>query len=121
MDTEQNKVSSTFSARLARLKPDRKLRVVLVLRPNNGQVYASGEVRTQQGRQTAIEGNRNAASGAIKEIDRILARVEGRRLSDNPTALGTIAIESTPAGIAELSHSDYVKAILEDQPISRLS
>ena len=121
MATEQNKVSSTFSARLAQLKPDRRLRAVLVLRTSNGQLSSSGKRQTRPERQTAVEDNRKAASQAIKDIDRILARFEGRRLSDNPTALGTIAIESTPAGIVELSHSDYVKAILEDQPISRLS
>jgi hypothetical protein len=69
-------------------------------------------------RQAAVNELRDAVAPALQEIDEILDRFGGRRLSDQPTALGTVAVEATPAGIAALANSDYVKVILEDQPIS---
>ena len=41
-------------------------------------------------------------------------------MAAGPSALGTIAVETTVAGINELAASDHVQAILEDQPISVL-
>jgi sorbitol-specific phosphotransferase system component IIA len=80
----------------------------------------AGERRSRDERAAVIAQMRSRASQALKEIDAILARFDGRRLSEAPSALGTIAVESTPAGIAALSESDRVKAILQDQPVSRV-
>jgi len=61
---------------------------------------------------------RSSASAALGEIDEILKRFNGRRLSEQPSALGTLAVETTVAGISALTESDHVKAILDDQPIA---
>ncbi len=72
-------------------------------------------------RQTVIDEVRRSASQSLTEIDEILARFDGRRLSDTPTALGTIIVETNAEGIAALAKSEHVKAVLQDQPVSRVS
>jgi hypothetical protein len=61
---------------------------------------------------------RRLARPALLSIDRILHRFRGRRLAQGADALGSISVEATPAGIEALAASEYVRAILEDQPIS---
>lgn len=70
-------------------------------------------------RKAAIAAIRKSAEQALVEIDNILSRYEGECLSDI-NAIGSIFVETTPAGIMALTISEYVKAILEDQPISLL-
>jgi len=72
-------------------------------------------------RQAAIDALRRSASMALVDIDEILARFGGRRLSDAPTALGTIIVETNAEGIAALAKSEHVKAVMQDQPVSRVS
>jgi hypothetical protein len=114
----RGKISPAVLARLARLQPTQKLRAIVVL---NTREAIQGERRPSRNeRQAIIDEIRSLASHALPKIDVILTRFDGRRLSEAPTALGTIAVESTPAGIAALSESEDVKAILQDQPVSRL-
>ncbi len=68
----------------------------------------------------ALQGSwRVEAVEALQEIDRILAHDQGKRLSEQPDALGTVAVETTPPGVFALAQSDRVKVILEDQGITR--
>jgi hypothetical protein len=94
----------------------RSLRAVVLL-----NVEHSSERPDRSKRQAAIGEIRDSASAALSEIDAILARFDGRRLSDAPTALGTIMVETSAEGMAALSKSQHVKAILQDQPITRVS
>ena len=71
-------------------------------------------------RQKMIESIRNSAQPALTDIDQILKRFHGKRLAGEPDALGCIPIETTAAGISALAESDYIKTILEDQPVSLL-
>ena len=114
------KISPAFSARLGRLKPQAKLHAIVLLGELKASRQAAPATRpTPVERRAAIEEMRGAAVEALDEIDNILRPFGGRRLSDKPpTALGTISIESNPAGIAALAESGFVRAILEDQPIS---
>ena len=112
------KISSAFSARLARLTPSERLRAVVLLRKPEPGGKSSGVRRSREERQTAISIMRSSASAALGEIDEILKRFNGRRLSEQPSALGTLAVETTVAGISALTESDHVKAILDDQPIA---
>jgi sorbitol-specific phosphotransferase system component IIA len=113
-----SKVSAQFAARLARSKPDRKLHAVVMLAtPASAQ---SGNRRTREERQLKVREIRASASQALAEIDEILARHDGRRLSEQPTALGTITVEATAAGLNALADSERVSAILEDQPVSQV-
>jgi len=58
-----------------------------------------------------------ARTGQFPAIDAILRDNGGRRLGDEPTALGTIAVETTANGVRALAESEHVAAILDDQPV----
>jgi hypothetical protein len=116
----QNKISPAFSARLARLSAKQKLRAVIVIRTPVAAGRSAGRRTTREERQATIDEIRSSATPAIQEVDTILTRFGGQRLSEKPTALGTLTIETTPEGISALSQSEHVSAILEDQPVSRV-
>src|ERR1017187_7218457 len=117
----QGKISPNVLARLVRLSPNQRLRAIVLLNTPNPASGPSRKRPTRNQRQAVIDEMRDSASPALSEIDGILMRFDGRRLSQAPTALGTIAVESNPAGIAALSKSGYLKPTLEDQPVSRVS
>jgi len=116
----KQKISPQFAARLSRLRPQERVRAVVLLR-----TAPSGNIRAgrQSGRtrKAAIEAVRKSTTPALPDIDKVLKRHDGQRLATQPDALGTIPVETTPAGISALAASEHVKAILEDQPISLLS
>jgi hypothetical protein len=56
----------------------------------------------------------------LADLDEILNDFEGKRLVSAPDALATVPIETTPAGIEALAAPAKVKAVLEDQRITRL-
>lgn len=114
----RRKISPAVLARLAKSKPTQKLRAIDLLNTMEPGVLLLGTSSNRNERQAIVDEVRSQASKALPKIDIILTRFDGRRLSETPPALGTIAIERTPAGIAALSESDYVNAILQDQPIS---
>ena len=115
----QGKISPEFSARLGRLKPQTKLHAIVLIRGREDSRRASRTRSTPEQRRFKVEQIRGASMEALKEIDEILRPFGGRRLSDKPaTALGTVSVESNPAGITALANSNYVEAILEDQAIS---
>jgi hypothetical protein len=74
--------------------------------------------RTRGNRQATIKAMRKSGEQALPDIDRILARFDGKRLAAKPDALGSIPVETTAAGVIALAASEHVKAILEDQAIS---
>ena len=110
------KISGPFAARLSRLPPRQKLRAVLLLRRPD-----IGKPAGRDGREAFVAALRQALTPAVDAVDEILSRHDGRRLADAPDALGSLAVETTPAGIRALAESAYVRAILEDQPLSALS
>ena len=112
------KLSPAFSSRLATLKPSQKLHAVVVLRTPALTGTPSGTRPNREQRQATINDIRSSATEALQAIDDVLRKFHGRRLSDQPTALGTISVESTVAGISALTDSEHVRAIMEDQPIS---
>ncbi|MBI3988994.1 MAG: hypothetical protein HY347_05195 [candidate division NC10 bacterium] len=118
-DPRKDKISPAFKARLDRLGPRQKVRVIVMLRTKDAG-KAPGRRRSREDRQAAIEVIRKSAEQALIDIDKILERFDGRRLATSPDALGSIPVETTAAGITALATSEHVKAILEDQPISLL-
>ena len=64
---------------------------------------------------------RRAVESAVEEISEILETFGGRRLQGGLDTLGSLALETTPAGIKALAERPDVKAILEDQPVSLIS
>jgi hypothetical protein len=108
----KSKISTTFSARLRRLGQAGTIRAIVLLEHDRTAV----SVHTD--RAQAIDALRESASNALSEIDRILTRFDGRRLADQPNALGYVPVETTAAGLRALAESDHVRAVIEDQPIS---
>ena len=51
-------------------------------------------------------------------MDKTLEKFGGWRFQADLSALGTIAVEATPAGINALAQSKSVKTILEDQRVT---
>jgi hypothetical protein len=60
---------------------------------------------------------RSSARQVLADLDDVLERFDGQRFADEPDALGSIPIETTVAGIETLASCDWVRAIIEDQPI----
>jgi hypothetical protein len=110
------KISPAFDKNLASLAPDVPVRAILVLRSHVPPKTTERRL-TREERQERIEAMRRSAQASFGTIDAILHRLGGNRLSDEPTALGTITVETNPAGIFALAATDEVQAILEDQPI----
>lgn len=114
--SEKPKISAGFAARLKRLEPSDKVHTIVLLR--TGDVTSPpGKRQSRAEREAAVEAMRSSAGEALAEIDEILEHTNGRRFADAPDALGSIPVESTPAGIQALASSEWVKAIIEDQPI----
>jgi hypothetical protein len=90
-------ISDGFEARMRRLKRNALVRAIVMLRRDRG---AQRSVRA-----------------ALGEMDAVLARVGGQRLSKAPNALGYVVVEATPAGIRALAASAAVRGVLEDQPV----
>jgi hypothetical protein len=116
---QDSKISANFTSRLGKLKPNQKIRAIILLNVESG---VEGQVKrlSSTERKSAMEAVRQSAQSALPEIDRILEDSDGKRLSNEINALGSIAVETTTDGIFSLAKSDHVKAILEDQSISLL-
>lgn len=117
--SQQSKVSREFAARLEHAKPKQKVRAIVLLQGQRTGSAAT-QPRSRIVRQDAISIIRQSSEQAIGEIDRILIHFGGKRLAEVNT-LGSIPVETTPAGISALADSQHVRAILEDQPISLLT
>jgi len=116
LTTESNKISTDFAARIARLGLEQMIRAIVLLDTSGVQKLAS-HCQSHRERKATIRAMREAAEGALADIDDILERFGGRRLVETATCLGTIAVEITAAGIHGLAASERVKAIIEDQPV----
>jgi hypothetical protein len=114
------KISPEVSARLARLKPQYKIRALVMLHVDfSGEAPSRRQSRAE--RQAMIERLRQSSEPVLTAIDDILAHYSGARLAASVNALGAVPAETTAVGIHALAASDHAKAILEDQVVSILS
>ena len=118
-DMGKPKLSPEFRARLNGIGPEHKVRAIVVLEIKDAS-GSSGKRQTRAERKAALETVRKSASAALAQIDKTLEPFGGQRLSGTPNALGSILVEASAAAVMALAESKYVKAILEDQPISAL-
>lgn len=110
------KISREFAGRLRGLRPGDQVRVVLFL-----EVPALPPQTARQDdptRRMAVAGVKRTARKALREVDRILEQHGGVRLAASPNALGTLAVETTAEGVSALASSRWIRAIVEDQPVS---
>lgn len=114
--SEKPKISPGFSTRLKRLGPREKVHAIVLLRAGDPD-QAAAKRQSPAEREAAVEAMRSSAREALAELDDILDRFDGQRFADEPDALGSIPIETTVAGIETLASFDWVKAIIEDQPV----
>jgi sorbitol-specific phosphotransferase system component IIA len=117
--TRSKKISREFATRLDRLAGDEKVRAVVLLR-TQGTAKPSGKRQSPEERAAAVEAVRSSAERALGDVDKVLARFDGKRLAKKPDALGSIPVETTADGIRALASSRRVQAILEDQPLRRI-
>jgi hypothetical protein len=110
----RSKISPGLASRLQDLAPGEKVRVVVLLRtPGAGK----GRRTSSAERGAAVKAVKESARTALGEVDDILERFDGRRLSSSPDAFGAVAVKATAPGIRALARSAKVKAIMEDQGI----
>jgi hypothetical protein len=119
-DSNNDKISPAFKARLDRMNPREKVGVLVVLNPRDTD-GASGRRQSPAERQAAIDAMRKSVEPALAEIDRVLELFGGKPLAPHVNALGSVPVETTAEGITALADLEPVKSILEDQPISLLS
>ena len=74
----------------------------MLLNSTHSDQGGSGKRPNRAQREAMLDEIRDSASAALEEIDTILAQFDGRRLTERPTALGTICHETDSAGIAAL-------------------
>jgi hypothetical protein len=113
------KISPEFEQRLAAREPNGTVQAVLLIAMPALEASSSRRERVAR-RQDVRETLRAAAALALPEIDRVLARFGGRRLAESVDALGSLPVETTPAGIRALADAEGVKAILENQMVMPL-
>ena len=113
-------ISEAFASRLSRLKPRQMMRAIVLVEVPPAERDRTRRM-TRGERQRATDTLREAAQSALVEVDEILEQFHGKRLEETASALGTILVESTAAGIQALAQSPKIKAVMEDQSIWPLS
>jgi hypothetical protein len=110
------KISPMFAARLKELKPQDKVRAIVMLDTKKSE-STPGKRPTKTARKTTLKKTRISVAEVLPYIDRILRQHRGRRLKSEIDALSAIPVITTPAGIDALTNSEHVKAIIEDQAL----
>jgi hypothetical protein len=113
-----SKLSKEFVARLASIPGHETLHAVVLL--ETSERCSASQRHTPRQRRAAIGALRSACRPVLVDMDEILAKRGGRRLDDDVSALGTVAVEATPGVIKILANLKDVKTVLEDQNVSML-
>jgi len=121
-DNEQHeaKISPVFAARLKRLKPKEKVRVIVML--DTGEPTRDLKKRpTKTARQVVLKKTREHVKEILPDIDRVLRQHHGKRLKSEIDGLSAVPVITTAAGVNALISSQHVKAIIEDQALFRVA
>jgi hypothetical protein len=111
-----DKISDEFADRLASLPPDQPVRAVVLPAPYLVNGSNGARVHGEE-RQAIIREARTRTEEAFAEIDRVLAEVGGRRLTQWGNALGFIIVETYAKGIDAIADLGWVGSVFEDQAI----
>ena len=109
------KISDEFADRLAALPSGHQVRVVVLPAPY--LVGSNGARVRGDARQAILREARTRTEETFAEIDALLAKVGGRRLTESGNALGFIVVETCPDGIAAIADLGWVGTVIEDQAI----
>lgn len=112
MSNSNPKISPDFKTRLARLKPQDRIRVIVFLRT---------EVTPSSDRQQTTEAVQRVAEQQLNSIRNIIEKHQGKLLAERPNVLGAIPMEITVTGVYALAQSEAVKLIVENQGIFPVS
>ena len=112
----KSKISKVFAERLLKLKPTQKVRAIVMLRTKPDEISPP----SRKNRQEKIKAIQKGSEAALTDLEQILKKYEGAKLTPLPDALGSIPVETTSTGIFAIADSEHVSAILEDQGISLL-
>jgi hypothetical protein len=93
-------------------RPDDRLRVVLLVAVPSAAVAPRRRRRAEAGARM-----RTVAHDLLPAVDSLLTAHGGERLSAEATVLGTLAVETTPAGVQALARLPAVEAVLGDQEL----
>lgn len=117
MSDPASKISANFAARIKARSSKKPVRAVLLLIvPHHGSsVPPAPDVGARKHKATSVI---QSTQELLPQVDVILGKHHGKRLSPMPDAFGSVAVESTPAGILELAKQSWTKAIMEDQRIA---
>jgi hypothetical protein len=113
---QHTKISREFATRLAGLPPRRKIRAIVMLQAGD-PATANARRRASSEREAALRSARQRVESALPDIDQVLEKFGGKRLSGEMDALGAVSVETTAAGVRGLTSLECVKAVLEDQGI----
>lgn len=123
-ENQHAKISDGFAHRLAMLPPNQRVRAVVLPAPymvtgvtDNRDSGRNGARVHGDERQAMVREARLRGEGACAELDAVLAKTGGERLSGGSNALGFIVVETTAAGISAIADLDWVGVVLEDQAI----
>jgi hypothetical protein len=109
------KISDEFADRLAALPPDHQVRAVVLPAPY--MVSNSGARVRGEERQARLAEARTRTEETFGDIDKVLAEMGGKRLTECGNALGFIIVETCPDGIAAIADLGWVGTVMEDQAI----
>lgn len=113
-----SKISDAYRYRLGHLPNNQFTRAIVLLKPSAPRHSLRGLPAAKREEHLAAE--RTLLRGAIAQIDDLLVKLGGKRVSKDVNALGTIVVEATSSAVIALSQLDVVDSIMEDQPVSNL-
>ena len=114
----EEKISREFLSRLGRLDSGEVLAVIVVIDPDDP--LRSKEPARRQSRSTRAlryRQRRRDARLIIGDIDEILDRWGGRRISDSIDRIGGLRVAATRDAVTRLAQLNNVTAVLEDQAV----
>lgn len=114
------KISREFAARLESRSQTELIRAVVMLKTER-TAKGTGRRALRTHRKELTEAAQRSVEAAEDDIAEILERFGGHRLERKLDTLGSLAVETTPAGIKALTECPQVRAIVEDQPLSLIS
>ena len=114
------KISREFAARLEGRKSDEMVSAVVMLE-TEPTARRTGRRALRAQRNMLTEAMQRSVEAAADDIAEVLEKFGGRRLEHRLDTLGSLAVETTPAGIQALSECPRVRTILEDQSLSLIS